>query len=117
MTPQIKGFTLAVTDMDKMKTFYSNVFNVNFEAKELGGEVLYEGKLGQLDILLCPAALAKNTAKQNRHQFDIWVTALDDILENTRAYGGHIMAHDHPQAASIKDPDGNDITLHQRKTK
>ena len=70
---EVEGMTIAVSDMNSMLDFYRALFHVEFTAKEMYGSTLYSGNLGQLQLLFCPAEIAQNTAKQNRHQLDIIV--------------------------------------------
>ena len=65
---------MAITNMQKMLAFYSNVFQIEFTEKEMYGSHLYSGIWGELNLLFCPAEIAQNTAEQNRHQFDIEVS-------------------------------------------
>lgn len=75
--------------------------------------VLYKGNLGGIDMILCPAALAKNTAKQNRHQLTIVVDDLLAIVEEVKMYGGNFMSelHQESDVAEVYDPDQNSILI------
>lgn len=116
---QIEGMTLAVHRMDKMVQFYSNVFNIEFDAKEMFENTLYSGMWGDLKILFCPAELAGNEAQQNRHQFDIITTDLDKIIAMVTAHGGSLMGEisedDTMRSIGIYDPDQNSIVIKQLK--
>lgn len=116
---QIEGMTMAITNMDEMLGFYSNVFQISFEEKDMFNTKLYAGKWGDLKLLFCPAALAQNTATQNRHQFDIIVNDLASSIELVKAKGGEIMGEtaetDQELSVGIYDPDRNSITLKQYK--
>ncbi|MEM7297350.1 MAG: VOC family protein [Bacteroidota bacterium] len=115
----IEGMTLAVHQMDKMIQFYSNVFNIQFEAKEMFDNTLYSGTWGDLKVLFCPAELAGNEARQNRHQFDIITTNLEGCIDNVKMNGGSLMGEisedDNMKSIGIYDPDHNSIVLKQPK--
>ena len=116
---KIEGLTIAITNMKQMLDFYSNVFNVKFEAKKMYGTTLYTGVWGGLNLLFCPAEIAGNTAIQNRHQFDITVPDLQSIIGLATKHGGKLMgeiAEDrHSRSIGIYDPDNNSITFKQVK--
>ena len=88
---QIEGMTIAITNMEAMLSFYSNVFNIQFTEKEINGSKLYSGVWGGLNLLFCPAKIAGNTAEQNRHQLDIIVSDLTKTIQLTIKYGGKTM--------------------------
>ena len=117
---QIEGLTMAVTKMDEMIAFYSAVFSIEFQAREMYGRILYSTSWGRLQLLFCPADLAGNTAEQNRHQFDIVVTDLDAVIKNALANGGELMGEptedQNTRTASIYDPDRNSIVFKAYKT-
>ena len=115
---KITGVTLAVTDMERMLNFYSHVFEIQFQKKEMFGTDLYGGQWGSLDLLLCPAAIARNEARQNRHQLEIAVNNLDKFIEKVSKSGGELMGDiilepDGSRSAGIYDPDKNSILLKQ----
>ena len=112
----IEGVTLAVSDMDSMVTFYKEVFEVEFEPRKISGGTLYSGKWGNLELLLCPAEIAGNSAKQNRHQFEIAVNDVDEFLTKVKAYGGENMGEvavdeNGKKSIGIYDPDKNSILI------
>lgn len=118
---KIEGLTLAVTDMEKMLQFYSHVFGIKFARQELGSAVLYAGKWGNMQILFCPAQIAGNTAKQNRHQFDIVTEDLENMFAKVKESGGEMMgsvttASDGSKSIGIYDPDKNSMVIKQPKT-
>ena len=116
---RIEGFTLAVTNMEKMVDFYHHLFNVKFEKLDKYGTTLYQGNFGNLKILMCPAEIARNSARENRHQFDIVVDHLDLYKEKVSALGGVLMGevveNDESYAVGFKDPDENSMVLIQYK--
>ena len=116
---QIEGMTMAITHMDEMLRFYSNLFLISFEEKEMFNTRLYTGKWGDLKLLFCPAEIAQNTATQNRHQFDIVVSDLASIIDLAKRNGGEIMGEiaetDNELSVGIYDPDKNSIILKQYK--
>ena len=111
----LEGMTIAVTNMDPMLEFYSHVFQIQFEEKDMFGAKLYAGNWGGLKLLLCPAELAGNTATQNRHQFDIRVGDLEKTLEIMIQYGGKPMGEiqegETGRSVGVYDPDHNSMVL------
>ena len=115
---EISGLTIAVNNMDAMKDFYTNVFNVNFKPVKKFNTTLYEGNWGDFSLLLCPAEVAKIDAKVNRHQFDILVNDLGKAMDLVVANGGKVEEEtgnesDGP-AITVFDPDGNSIVIKLR---
>jgi predicted enzyme related to lactoylglutathione lyase len=117
MSFQITGLTIAVTRMEAMLAFYSSVFGIKFQAKEMYGSTLYSGRWGQLELLFCPAEIAQNTATQNRHQFDIVVSDLDKTIQDAISNGGEMMSdiqiEGKTKSVGIYDPDRNSMTFKQ----
>lgn len=105
--------TLATTDMEAMVNFYNGVFNTQLQAKL----PFYEGKLADVELLMCPNSLAQVDARQNRQQFRFVVDNLEGILQRVQQYGGKVKdrATDQTgtQIAGVVDPDGNTIELLQ----
>ena len=118
-TYEIEGMTMAVTNMPQMLDFYSNLFDIEFVEKDMFGSKLYAGKWSGLNLLFCPAEIARNTATQNRHQFDIVVPDLKNTLEEIAKHGGKSMgemAEDETSwSVGVYDPDGNSILFKQFK--
>ncbi|WP_425392647.1 VOC family protein [Ekhidna sp.] len=116
--PTITGMTIAVTEMDKMVTFYSQVLQLTFEELEMYGSKLFKTRIGQIEVLFCPAEIAQNTAKQNRHQLDFEISNLNETISTVEKYHGSIMGEptqdsNHIQVG-IKDPDNNSLVIKQR---
>ncbi|MEQ8423388.1 MAG: VOC family protein [Cyclobacteriaceae bacterium] len=118
---QIEGMTMAVTIMKPMLDFYSGVFDVSFTEKSMFNSKLYQGKLGDLNLLFCPAEVARNSAKQNRHQFDIVVEDIEASIKLATGHGGKPMGDIAEEngvlSVGIYDPDNNSILFKQYKTK
>ena len=117
---QIEGLTIAINNMDEMLNFYSSVFGIDFELIEIFNTNLFAGEWGGMKVLFCPAELAGNTAKQNRHQFDIIVPNLNEILVKAILTGGEKMGDVEEDGQSLSvgiyDPDQNSIIFKQLKT-
>ena len=115
--PALAGITLATYRQEAMKTFYEEVFSIKFRTGELEGYTLFNGKLGDMDFQLCPAALAQNNTDQNRHQLSIAVSDLQQTVENVHKHGGKsisgISLTEGRLTASVMDPDSNSIVLMQ----
>ncbi|MCE7996661.1 MAG: VOC family protein [Roseivirga sp.] len=118
MSYQIEGLTLAITDMSKMLDFYTAVFGIDFTEQDMYSSRLYAGQWGDLKLLFCPAELAQNSAEQNRHQFDILVDDLDQILQVAKSHGGQMMSHVTEEggfrSVGIYDPDRNSMVFKQK---
>ncbi len=116
---EIEGMTMAITEMDSMLKFYSNIFNIHFTEKEMYGSKLYSGTWGGLNLLFCPAEIAGNTAEQNRHQFDIVVPELPKlvqlVIQNGGTLMGEIVEDDQSLSVGVYDPDKNSILFKQLK--
>ncbi|MEO9803478.1 MAG: VOC family protein [Reichenbachiella sp.] len=116
---QIEGMTMAVTNMEQMLDFYSNTFGIRFKERKMEDFRLYSGVWGGMNLLFCPAELAGNTATQNRHQFDVVVTDLEEVIKITSKYGGSPMGEknedEYTWSIGIYDPDKNSILFKQLK--
>lgn len=116
---RIEGMTMAITNMEQMLEFYANTFNIQFTEKEMYGSKLYSGIWGDLSLLFCPAQVAGNTADQNRHQFDVVVSDLNQTIAITTKYGGKTMGEivedESSWSIGIYDPDQNSILFKQLK--
>jgi predicted enzyme related to lactoylglutathione lyase len=116
---EIEGMTMAISHMDDMLEFYSGVFDIDFGEIDKYGSRLYSGQWGDLKLLFCPAEIARNTAKQNRHQFDVVVADLQDVIRSTRKHGGEVMGDiaedNHSRSVGIYDPDRNSILFKEYK--
>ncbi|NER13016.1 hypothetical protein GWK08_06170 [Leptobacterium flavescens] len=112
---RIEGLTVAVDHMDKMVGFYSGVFNVEFQKKELYGSTLFSGEWCGFQLLFCPAQLAGIDVNRNRQQFDIVVNKLEELVQAALDSGGKILQEITVQegfrTAAVFDPDGNSIVL------
>ena len=116
---KLSGFTLAVTHMDRMSSFYEHVLGARLSSSRMGPFELVAGTLGGLEIQLCPRQIAGIEAEQNRHQLRFVVADLDGTLEAARKNHGTVLsdpvAHGHSSVASVRDPDGNSIELIQER--
>ena len=115
---KVEGMTVAVTKMEEMLSFYSNVFEMKFEEQEMFNSKLYSSRWGDLELLFCPAELAQNKAKQNRHQFDVVVDDLEKVIKIAKKYGGKLMGevqNEEPwKSVGIYDPDNNSILFKEK---
>lgn len=118
---QIEGLTIAIYNMDEMLAFYSNVFSISFEEKEMFGSKLYEGHWGSLKLLFCPAALAGIDVDRNRQQFDIKVLNINSVIETAMQFKGRKMGEIQEtsdlKSHAIFDPDGNSIVFKEYKNR
>lgn len=115
----IKGFTMAVFNMDAMIQFYNHVFGINFKKENMFDTVLYKCHWGGLDVLFCPAELANNSSDQNRHQFDIIVDNIEEAVKQVIMNEGKLISKikqgENYISVGIKDPDNNSIVLKQKR--
>lgn len=83
------------------------------------GATLYAGNFDYLKLFLCPAEIARNEARQNRHQFDIIVFDLEEILERVLKFGGEVIGKatedEDFKSVGIYDPDRNSMVLNEWK--
>lgn len=119
MHHKIEGLTIAITNMEQMVYFYSELFGIEFTEKAMFGATLYAGHWGPFKLLFCPADIAQNTATQNRHQFDIVVPDIRLTIQLAKELGGTIMGEltedETSLAVGIYDPDRNSIAFKQLK--
>ena len=111
----ITQVTFAVFNMEAMLQFYSEIFGLQFTAKDMGVFTLHCSEWNGCEIQFCPAAIAQNTSSQNRHQFTVQVASLDETLAKVLANGGKQMGEkiidgDREQMG-IMDPDQNSMVL------
>lgn len=116
---KIVGMTIAITNMDAMLAFYTAVFDLEFTPLDMYGSKLFSTTWGGLKLLFCPAHIAQNTASQNRHQFDLIVPDLEEIIRRSTLHGGVVMGAINEDLASksvgIYDPDMNSIAFKEMK--
>ena len=66
---------------------------------------------------MCPADIAYNQAKQNRHQFDIIVSGIEEYIPKITELGGELI-HDivvegNCKSLGFRDPDKNSMVLRE----
>lgn len=106
--------TLAMTNVEAMVEFYSNVFGMELQEFPVQGETLYSGNIAGMNILLCPNSLAGVVAEQSRVQFDFVVSDLAEIKRRVEEHGGAVR----PEQSDLErgyltavDPDNNTIVF------
>lgn len=111
------GITVAVTKMDEMVKFYQHVFKLEFTAMDMFNSTLYRTDWQGVNLLFCPAEIAQNDARVNRHQPDLLVDDIKSLLETVVETDGKIKddpaEYNGQLVASIYDPDGNSIVFYQ----
>ncbi len=112
---KIEGLTISVTDMPSMLDFYSHVFEIEFSQREMQGYILYSGTWCGIQLLLCPKELSRIEATQNRHQFDLIVTNIEQVVARSLDKKGTILSDlailKRQKTAAVYDPDGNSIVF------
>ena len=88
---EIEGTTTAIYNMDNMVKFYAKAFKIQFKELKKNNAKMYLGTWGNLKLLFCPAEVAGIKAKQNHHQFDVVVPALDAAVQTALSEGGQTM--------------------------
>ena len=120
MDYRIDCMNLAAANLDAMVTFYSNVFGIELTEQPLQDAKLYQGKFAGTDFVLLPASLADVTAKQNRMQYDVVVSDLDEAIGLVEAHGGRtngrIGEDDRMRCIGVFDPDDNFMVFRQVKS-
>ncbi len=120
MDYRINARNLAANDVEKMAAFYAGVFGIEFEEHEIQDAKLYAGEFAGTEFVLVPAALADVDAKQNRMQYDLYVSDLDEAIALVEQHGGRTNGRlgedDHVRAIGIYDPDDNFMVFKQPKT-
>ncbi|MEQ9403966.1 MAG: VOC family protein [Cyclobacteriaceae bacterium] len=112
---QIEGLTIAVTNMDQMLEFYSNVFGVEFTEMKMYGTSLYSTEWSGLKLLFCPAEIAGIDANRNRQQFDIRVNTIEQSIDKSLKHNGKMLGElqitEELKTVAVFDPDGNSIVF------
>lgn len=111
---KLTGLTIAAVSMTEMVKFYNAVFGAKLKATvHIGPEQFYGGKIGEIEVTLCPNAIAGVVAEQNRQQFRFEVSDIKAVMKRGLAnHGSEINPVDEYKGAkvgSLADPDGNTI--------
>ena len=119
VNPTIEGMSMAIIKVQPMLDFYSHIFNINFEKRQGFDTVMYFAQWRGLKLLFVPVQLAgeEGAVVQNKHQFDIIVPDMDQLISRVNRYGGKItgaLIDDGIQkTVHAKDPDGNTFIFKQ----
>jgi len=109
--------TLATSNMMAMVKFYDTVFATNLQAMSMFDTMLYQGKIGNVSLLLCPNEIARADAKQNRHQLRFTVADVSETMRLALKTGATLLNDASEQngekIGSVRDPDGNSIEFSQ----
>lgn len=111
---KMTGLTIATVNMKRMVSFYNAVFKAKLkETVHIGKEQFYGGKIGDIELTLCPNTIAGVVADQNRQQFRYEVGDIEAVIDRGLAnHGSEINPVDEykgAKVASLADPDGNTI--------
>ncbi len=115
---RLTGLTIATVNMRQMVRFYNAVFDARLKATvHIGDAQFYGGKLGALELTLCPNSVAGVVARQNRQQLRFVVDDIEAVVQRGLAvHGSEINPIDEykgAKVASLADPDGNTIEFVQ----
>ena len=119
VNPTIEGISMAIGKVQPMLDFYSYIFNIKFEKRQGFDTDMYFAKWRGLKLLFVPMQLAgeEGALVQNKHQFDVIVPNMDDLISRVNRYGGKItgaVIDDGIQkTVHAKDPDGNTFIFKQ----
>ncbi len=123
VNPTIEGMSMAISKVQPMLDFYSHIFNIKFEKRQGFDTVMYFAKWRGLKLLFVPVQLAgeEGALVQNKHQFDIIVPDMDQLISRVKRYGGKVtgaLIDDGIQKTiHAKDPDGNTFIFKQNLKK
>ena len=123
VNPTIEGMSMAISKVQPMLDFYSHIFNIKFEKRQGFDTVMYFAKWRGLKLLFVPVQLAgeEGALVQNKHQFDIIVPDMDQLISRVNRYGGKLtgaLIDDGIQKTiHAKDPDGNTFIFKQNLKK
>ena len=117
-------FEIPVTDMDRAKTFYNKVFNVDIQLEDFGGVLMgwfpfVDGKKGASGSLVQNRAYIPDEKKGVLIYFSS--VDVNDELSRVQAAGGKIIqpktmiSKDIGYMGLFIDSEGNRIALHSRK--
>ena len=119
VNPTIEGMSMAISNVQPMLDFYSNIFKIKFEKRNGFDTTMYFAKWRGLKLLFVPTKLAgeEGSKIQNKHQFDIIVPDINLLISSAKRYGGKItgaLIDDGIQKTiHVKDPDGNTFIFKQ----
>ena len=115
---QIRQITLAVVHEVRMETFYSQLFEIDFSPEETDNYKVVSGEWNGITLTFCPAEIAGNSAKQNRHQLHIQVKDVDEFFEQALKLGAIIIERpvslEGMRSGSLMDPDGTSMVICQK---
>ena len=117
-TSKIECICLVATNSRAMATFYSKVFDIQFDSEESGGHMIYSGDFSGIEFVLVPVELSGVTTKENKIHFDVYVdditTTIDLVGENGGRTNGQLVEDDSVKCIAVFDPDDNLIIVKQR---
>ncbi len=123
VNPTIEGMSMAISKVQPMLDFYTHIFNIKFEKRQGFDTVMYFAKWRGLKLLFVPMQLAgeDGAVVQNKHQFDVIVADIDQLISRVNRYGGKVtgaLIDDGIQKTiHAKDPDGNTFIFKQNLKK
>lgn len=119
VNPTVEGMSMAIVKVQPMLDFYSHIFNIDFQKRDGFDTVMYFAKWRGLKLLFVPVELAgeEGAVVQNKHQFDVIVPDINQLVSRVKRYGGQIngtIIDDGIQkTVHAKDPDGNTFIFKQ----
>jgi predicted enzyme related to lactoylglutathione lyase len=114
----IDKVTIAVTHPEEMAAFYSKTFGAELKSSDMQGMKFFSGKLGNIELLLCPKEVAGIKANENTIQLRFVVKDVDAAVKSALKNGGskigEIQTTGNIKGGAVRDPDGNSIELVQK---
>lgn len=115
---RLAGITIAAVNMRQMARFYNAALDARLKPTlSIGDAQFYAGKVGEIELTLCPNEIAGVSAEQNRQQLRFEVADIEAVMRRGLAcHGIEINPVDEYQGAkvaSLADPDGNTIEFAQ----
>ena len=117
----VNWFEIPVTDMDRAKTFYENVFGIEISINEMGDSVMGWFPFNE-DAPGASGSLVKHSTSEPSHSGTLVYFSVDDI-DNTLAKagqnGGRVLSPkmsigEHGYWGAFEDSEGNKIALHSQ---
>ena len=113
---RISSIAFRVYNMDAMLAFYSEAFNVQFQAVDTYGIQSQFGDMEGITLKFVPIRESDDFKNFPIHQPGFVVTDVEAVIDLARKHGGRqegqtVRAEGKTQAA-VRDPDGNTIELY-----
>jgi predicted enzyme related to lactoylglutathione lyase len=113
----VGAISLSAVHLEQMVEFYSGIFGIGFTSSDYGGQTVYEGRLGDIDVALYRAD--DESPCRNPIHYEVFFSDLEEVSREVVRLGGRTngqpMEDDEVRAVGVFDPDGNFMVFKQRK--